>query len=469
MGQKRNFYLPTVARTKDEVVNRNLDSIFDTFRRLSQIIGDILAGNQAQDMDRKVASGTTDATPGVLIDKVESDGTLTISENTTTKKVDFVARAGSTSQTGILQLSTAIPTLDDGTGTAGAEGKAADGAHQHPDGPTVALTKRYYLTSTSSDILRDGYNGYLLSLTNPFDEAHAVDLDPPGSSQILNWFDSPVGEPGLTVWPSGIVKAHIRVRVKNTHAGLTYNLYPGDASIAYERVLYTTAGTNYQVAPYPAGQVVTDTYSTVEMGIYVMQLTGSAAVRLRADLILQATGSGYITDEVLELRIGGDNASYFDTLFTPSSGGPTVHNDLTGRGYGPDNATDCHPMASITAGWLQTPTSQRAVVGGLLALASSSPPVTSNVVTVVGVGPLVGIETTGKNNGDELTLFFLSAMTVTNNGTTGDAAYAPIAFGTMGLGTPLQDVAMTQYSCLKIGWHDGVWRPVAPWFICEAT
>jgi hypothetical protein len=60
-------------------------------------------------------------------------------------------------------------------------------------------------------------------------------------------------------------------------------------------------------------------------------------------------------------------------------------------------------------------------------------------------------------------------MTVTNNGTTGDAAYAPIAFGTMGLGTPLQDVAMTQYSCLKIGWHDGVWRLVAPWFICEAT
>ena len=60
-------------------------------------------------------------------------------------------------------------------------------------------------------------------------------------------------------------------------------------------------------------------------------------------------------------------------------------------------------------------------------------------------------------------------MTVTNQGTTGDAAYAPIAFGTMGLGTPAQNVAMNQYSCLKIGWYDGVWRPVAPWFICEAA
>ena len=152
--------------------------------------------------------------------------------------------------------------------------------------------------------------------------------------------------------------------------------------------------------------------------------------------------------------------------------GTDNHQQLINRGVflDPANATSlAHPMSAIEPGWLQTPTSQRAVVGGLLALASSVPPVTSNSVTVVGTGPLVGIETTGKNNGDELTLFFLSAMPVTNQGTTGDAAYAPIAFGTMGRGTPPQDVAMTQYSCLRIGWFGGVWRPVAPWFICEAT
>ena len=169
----------------------------------------------------------------------------------------------------------------------------------------------------------------------------------------------------------------------------------------------------------------------------------------------------------------GPHTGYIEIPAVIGYAGTSDHQQLTNRGsflVAGDETTYRHPMSAIEPGWLQTPTTQRAVAGGLLALASSTPsPVTSNSVTVVGTGPLVGIETTGKNNGDELTLFFLSAMTVTNQGTTGDADYAPIAFGTMGLGTPLQDVAMTQYSCLRIGWFGGVWRPVAPWFICEAT
>ena len=476
MGQKRNSFLPTVARTNDERINRNLDSIFDTFRRLTRFIDDLLDGNQSADIDRKVAAGATDGTPDVLINKVASDGTVAITEDTTAKKVKFVARSGSTLQTGILQLSTAIPTLDGGTGTAGTEGKAADGAHQHPTAPIVALTKRYYLTGSPSDLPRvagsEPETGYLLSTTNPSDEAHAADVGHPGTSPLYIWFDAPVGEPGLTNWPSGTVTANLRVRVRNTHEGLTYTLYAGGPSIVYEAVLIAGGGGYfYQTAPFPTAPTLSSTYATFTFPIYVTELTVSSSVRLRADLILQVTG-GSLTDEVFEVRCGGDNASYFDTLFTNASGGTADHQALYDRGtflVAGDEATYGHPMSFIEPGWLQTPTSQRAVVGGLLALASSSPPVTSNSVKVVGSGPLVGVETTGKNDGDELTLFFLSAMTVTNQGTTGDAAYAPIAFGTMGLGTPAQNVAMNQYSCLKIGWYDGVWRPVAPWFICEAA
>ncbi len=471
MGQKRNYYLPTVARTKDETVNRNLDSIFDTFRRLSQIIGDILDGNQSQDIDRKVASGATDATPDVLINKVASDGTIAITEDTTAKKVKFIARAGSTSRTGLLQLSTSIPTLDGGTGSAGAEGKAADGAHQHPNSPTVALTKRYYFSNVVSD-LTDGSPSQhtLFSLTN---SGAGYALSPPGGGLGALLVDGPVGSPGLTTWPAGVVMATIWARVRNPQIGEQYHLdcgaAPQDSSLG--RATATSGEYAYQTSPWPGIQtpLLTASYQQYVVPMAVMASpqvgqTGTASTdRLRCQLTGAIEGTTPAASEVFEVLCMGATPSYLDTIFTPSSGA-TVHNDLTGR-----DAANCHPMASITAGWLQTPTSQRAVVGGLLALASSTPPVTSNSVKVVGAGPLVGVETTGKNDGDELTLFFLSAMAVTNNGTTGDAAYAPIALGTQGLGTPLQDVAMTQYSCLKVGWYDGVWRPIAPWFICEAT
>lgn len=320
--------------------------------------------------------------------------------------------------------------------------------------PTPSLTKRYYLTPAASDVSGD----YLFSQTQPA----AADLQPPAGSTYPIIVDSPIGEPGLVTWPAGIVLAHIVARVLNAHLD-EHMLYPmsfGTSGESAAILAREPSAATYQSAPWPDQVYLTGDYQTIVVPLYVQSLGGSAGDRLRAWFRCNPQG-GTITDEEFEIHLGD---SYLDTLFTPSSGGATVHNDLTGR-----DAADCHPMASITPGWLQTPTSQRAVVGGLLALASSSPPVTSNSVTVVGTGPLVGIETTGKNNGDELTLFFLSAMTVTNQGTTGDAAYAPIAFGTMGLGAPPQDPVMTQYSCLKLGWYGGVWRPVAPWFICEAT
>jgi hypothetical protein len=386
-----------------------------------------------------------------------------------------VTSAGGGVQNIELPVSTAIPTIDGGAGSAGASGPKSNEGHQHPAQPVVSLTKRYYLTGQGSDLPRadpgDPQTGYLLSTTNPYDEAHALDVGHPGTSPVYIWFDSPPGEPGLTSWPSGTVLANLRVRVRNTHGGLTYTLYSG-SGIVYEAMLYdVTGGYIYQMAPYPTAPVLSSSYQTFQLPLYVTGLSGSSARRLRADLILVVTG-GSLTDEVFEVRCGGDNASWFDTLFTPSSGGPTVHNDLTGRGtfLTPANAPLlAHPMSDIEPGWVQTPTTAVAVVGGLLALASASPPVKSNTVDVSGAGPLVGIELTGKNIGDSLELYFSNTMTITNQGSPGNGSYGAVAFGTLGQSYPSPDVTINQYGVLRLRQCGGIWRPAGPWFSPETT
>ena len=239
----------------------------------------------------KVMSDGADDSPDYLIGKVEStDGSVTITDDVAGKRVNFAVLAK----------------------------------------PTPNLTKRYYLTGQGSDLARadpgDPQTGYLLSLTNPSDEAHALDVGHPGTSPLYLWFDSPPGEPGLASWPSGIVTGNLRVRVRNAHGGMTYKLYPGDNSIAYETMLYdVTGGYFYQMSPWPSAPVLSSSYQTFQLPLYVTGLSGSSSRRLRADLILQVSG-GSITDEVFEVRCGGDNASWFDTLFTPS-GNPTGASD----------------------------------------------------------------------------------------------------------------------------------------------
>jgi len=355
-----------------------------------------------------------DASGGGTSNSVEStDGSIT------------VTNVGGGVQNIELPNSTAIPTIDGGAGSAGPAGPKANELHQHPAQPVVSLTKRYYLTGQGSDLPRigDPQHGYLLSTTNPSDEAHASDVGHPGTSPVILWFDSPPGEPGLTSWPAGIVLANLRVRVRNAHGGgMAYHLYPGDNTIVYEAMLYESSGTLYQSNPWPSAPALSSSYQTFQLPIYVQGLSGSSARRLRADLILVVTG-GSLTDEVFEVRCGGDDASYFDTLFTPSSGGPTVHNDFTGRGYSPDNQTDCHPQSAITQVALTG-----TVVGQLL-----TPPTGANIVVLTGGETIKGIDkrpwagTFGR-----LLLYFQNGGHLLNNVSTGDSNFSPIVMGNFG-------------------------------------
>lgn len=329
--------------------------------------------------------------------------------------------------------------------------------------PAPSLTKRYYLTGVASDISGD----YLFSTTQPA----AADLQPPAGSTYPIIVDSPVGEPGLATWPAGIVMAHIVARVLNAHLD-AHMLYPMSFGTGDESAAMLARGSYpYQVAPWPATVYLTGDYQTFTVPLYVQSLGGSAGDRLRAWLRCNPQG-GTITDEQFEIHLGD---SYFDTLFTPSSGGATVHNDLTGRGYDPDDTTDCHPMRAITPGFLHTPTTSLTSAGGLLDISQA----TSNSIELHGAEPLVGILKTGLSEGDDIELFIMEVVsdpdpmkqirTIANQGSPGNSDYGAINLGTMGLGSPPQNLAMTLYSCLRLGLHGGAWRPVAPWFICEAT
>ena len=303
-----------------------------------------------------------------------------------------------------LPVSTAIPTVDSGAGSAGVAGPKSNEGHQHPVSPVVTLTKRYYLTGQGSDLPRaapgDPQTGYLLATTNPSDEAHAADVGHPGTSPSYIWFDSPPGEPGLTSWPAGMVLGNLRVRVRNAHVGLTYHLYPGDDSIGYESMLSdVTGGLKYQAAPFSSAPVLSSSYQTFQLPIYVRGLSGSSARRLRADIILQVTG-GTITDEVFEVRCGGDNASYFDTLFVGSGGGAADHQALYNRGTFLDPANApllAHPMSDIEPGRVHSPTGDSiATVDGLFAMPNA------NTAAITGSEPLIGIAREGWLRGDRI-------------------------------------------------------------------
>jgi hypothetical protein len=344
----------------------------------------------------KVMSDGADDSPDYLIGKVEStDGSVTITDDVSGKRVNFAVLAK----------------------------------------PAPNLTKRYYLTGQGSDLARadpgDPQTGYLLSLTNPSDEAHALDVGHPGASPLYLWFDSPPGEPGLASWPSGIVTGNLRVRVRNAHGGMTYKLYPGDNSIAYETMLYdVTGGYFYQMSPWPSAPVLSSSYQTFQLPIYVQGLSGTSARRLRADLILRVTG-GSLTDEVFEVRCGGDNASYFDTLFVGSGGGAADHQALYNRGTFLDSANApllAHPMSDIEPGRVHSPTGTTiTTVSGLFTMPDS------NSAAISGSEPLLGIATAGWQRGDKISITFQDGRIVQGSAT------VPTGYACVYLGPQFQD------------------------------
>ena len=390
----------------------------------------------------KVMSDEYDDDPDYLIGKVEStDGSVVITDDVAGKRVNF-----------------AVPTK-----------------------PVPALTKRYYLSKVVSD--NSGHT--LLSTTQP-----AADVLQSASGRLGPlFFDSPIGEPDLLDWPSGVVTAVIRCRVLNPQSGVVYRL---DGASEVDSETYTVlgrevvnnqgeSGLKYETAPWPGvlSPALTSTLQSFTVPFAVTQqgwpLLASDRLLVSLRALIDTSDPNYhgqqLENEIFEISIGD---SYLDTLFGDSGGGTADHQALYNRGTFLDPANSpllAHPMSMIEPGWLQTPTTGVAVVGGLLPLASASPtPVTSNTVNVTGTGPLVGIEMTGKNDGDALELFFLGgAMTITNQGAPGNAAYGAVAFGTLGQGYPQPDVAINQYGILRLSLCGGVWRPVAPWFSPETT
>ena len=346
------------------------------------------------------------------------------------------------------------------------------GDHIHAGAPVPALTKRYYLTGQASDLPRQYPGeltvGYLLSTANPSNEAGALDVtNPAGASAKYIWFDTPPGEPGLTSWPSGLVMANLRVRVRNAHEGITYKLYVGGSLIVYETVLQdVTSNLVYQIAPFPDAPVLTSSYQTFRLPIYVGGLSGASNRRLRADILLWSDHQGVTTDEVFEVRCGGDDASYFDTLFT-GVGGVTQHNDLQGRGYAPDNTKDCHPFSAITPGFNHTPTTQITTVDGLLDLSTA----TSNTIDLRGTEPLVGISTAGILDGDGIEILVMDAVpqapdgreyrSFINQGVIDPIAhpgYCSMNFGTLGRGVPPSSLDLRRGSIIALRLSGGEWR-----------
>ena len=343
------------------------------------------AATPAGSGDHKVAVDEDDDHADYLYYKLESDGSLLLTdeEHDTVKAV--------------ANLSTALPTLDGGAGSAGAadDKTMSKGTHQHGATPITVLSKRYYLTNVTSDRLVSPYNGYLLSLTNPTDEANAYDLPPPSGETIAEtWLDSPSGEPGLALWPSGIVNAHIRARIRNVHEHMTYTLYfkPwGSQTTLLTRVplpLDNQAGWVYQAAPFPDTEDLTSTYQTFDVPVYVTELNYDSTDRLRVRFWVAVTG-GTLTDEIFELRCGGDNASYLEVLFTDSAGGSVNHQTTTHRGtflVAGDETKYGHPQAFIEPGRVHSPCGiQITTADGLFTMPNS------NTVRLGGAEPLLGI------------------------------------------------------------------------------
>jgi hypothetical protein len=185
--------------------------------------------------------------------------------------------------------------------------------------PASVTVTRYYLTAATDT---GEYTGLLLGTTNPTDEAHAIDLTN-GTEWLV--FASPSGSPGMAVWPSGVLHAHIHIKMRNPQVGRTYKLYTGNGDLVYTDMVWDwTHGDVYQVRESaPVQPSITETFATLEFDIPVTTLSAGPTGRLGLNLRMRV----YVGDEEstfdgedIVVRVGGDNASYIDTLFTVGTG-----------------------------------------------------------------------------------------------------------------------------------------------------
>lgn len=303
---------------------------------------------------------------------------------------------------------------DPGNGT-----KAARWNHVHPLARPSKI--RYYL----SDTVGSGeYTGNLLLTENPYPlEVDAVDYVETNQSPPWAVFVSAPGSPGLAVWQGGVVHAHLRVKLINPQVGRTYKLYTGNGDIVYTSMIWDwTHSDTYQVKESaPAQPSVTTAYADLDFDLPVTALAAGADGRLGLNMRLRVfvgSDEAVFDNEKVVIRIGGDNASYLDTLFTPDGSFSGVHNDLDGR-----DVANCHPMDAITPGrilWNEGATV--ATVSGLLTM-----PEKSNAVRVSGTETLLGIATSRFTPGTVIYLESAVTRPVANGGTPG-TGYYPLSF-----------------------------------------
>ena len=208
----------------------------------------------------------------------------------------------------------------------------------------------------------------------------------------------------------------------------------GNRDIVYTSLVWDwTHSDTYQPAsgPYPDQPTITEAYADLDFDIPVAAMNAGVDGRLGLNLRLRTYVGGSeasFSNEHIVVRVGGNNASYLDTLFTPSGGFSGVHNDLDGR-----EAENCHPQDSITPGRIRWNWGgEVATVDGLLTM-----PAKSNSVRATGTEKLLGISTTGWAPGAVIFVQLAQARQVANTSPSPTGDYAVPSFSqAFGWGTP---------------------------------
>ncbi len=323
----------------------------------------------------------------------------------------------------------------------------------------------YFVEVTSGNasagaVLEVAYGGSQVSIiTLPF--------PPPGSD---NWagmarlpFISLADVPGLLTWNAGNVGVLVNCQMSGGIAGHVYEF-----KVQLLRVTGATSSVIYEgngVFASP-GDAVTSSPQVFAFAVPVQVLVGLTSDQLVLNIVGTSDPGGVPAPGTVQLQVntGGvdpSQATQIQTLFVPGGGsGATGDHQLqTNRGYSPDDVTDCHPMSAITPGRVHTPTGATVTSSsGVFAMGGS------NSVVLAGSEDLLGIATDSGGadpwqNGDCVTILFLTARNVINGGSPG-TGFAPFALGSFG-GLTGQNLTVTADSVAVFCYLGGNWRLVS--------